>query len=254
MTCAASAKVSVIIPCFNHGEYLAEAVQSALDQTCPPFEVIVVDDGSNETGTLSVLEDMSQSGINVIRTQNNGLAAARNNGIKVAQGDYILPLDADDRIAPGYLEKASSLLDKNPEVGIAYGRVELFEERSGVWEKPSFSEQLLLFENMIVACAMFRRKDWEAVGGYSKCMTFGWEDWDFWLSLIERGLVAACLPEVMFYYRIREKTMTTRMTFSQKLRMAMFIVWRHKMLYIKNYRHCIGRLLKPFFREVPSPR
>lgn len=254
MSCATSAQVSVVIPCYNHGQYLAEAIQSVLAQTCPPLEVIVVDDGSDELGTLAVLEQTAQSGITVLSTENRGLPAARNNGIKAAKGNYILPLDADDRIAPDFLEKAVGILGRKPEVGIVYGLVELFEERSGVWQKPIFSEKLLLFENMIVACAMFRRCDWETVGGYSESMTFGWEDWDFWLSLVEKGLMAECIPEVMFYYRIRKETMTTRMTLAQKVQMAAVMVWRHKKLYVKNYRSCIKKVLTPLSREIPAPR
>jgi len=104
-----SPTVSVIVPCYNQGIYLDEAIQSVLGQTYQDFEIIIVDDGSDDglTGlTNDLLRDYRRKRTRVIRTENRGVVSARNTAISHARGKYILPLDADDRIGSEYLEKA----------------------------------------------------------------------------------------------------------------------------------------------------
>ena len=104
-------RVSIIMPCYNQGQYVAEAVDSVLGQTFHDFEIIIINDGSTDQETISTLESFDRPKCLILHTTNQGLAAARNNGIREARGEYILPLDADDRIAPTYLEKAVRVLD-----------------------------------------------------------------------------------------------------------------------------------------------
>lgn len=230
-----SPPVSVVIPCYNLGPYLREAVDSVRAQTLHGVEIIIVNDGSTEMATLGVLQELEkESGIQVLHTSNRGLAAARNYGISHACGKYILPLDADDRLAPGYLQAAVRELEDDPQVGIVYGGVEFFGERSGLWSQPDFSVSHLLCENMIVASAVYRRSDWELVGGYRGAMCHGWEDWDFWISLVECGCKVVRLPEVVFYYRIRKDSMTRSLTTRQKLLMFLRLVRNHPRLYAMN--------------------
>jgi len=132
-----SPTVSVIVPCYNQGIYLDEAIQSVLGQTYQDFEIIIVDDGSDDglTGlTNDLLRDYRRKRTRVIRTENRGVVSARNTVISHARGKYILPLDADDRIGSEYLEKAVKILDDNPDTGIVYCEVEFFGERQGKWE------------------------------------------------------------------------------------------------------------------------
>ena len=91
-------QVSVIIPCYNQGRYLDDAITSVLVQTYQNFEILIVDDGSTEPETIEILQDYQQPKTRIIRTENQGVATARNLGIAQAQGTYILPLDADDKI------------------------------------------------------------------------------------------------------------------------------------------------------------
>ena len=108
--------VSVIIPCYNQGAYIQEAIDSVKAQTYTDWEIIIVDDGSNHEGTLQELKYFKEIGIIVIETPNKGVSAARNKGIEVANGEFILPLDADDKIAPQYLEEAVRILHEKAEV------------------------------------------------------------------------------------------------------------------------------------------
>ena len=197
-------KVSVIIPCYNQGAYLEEAVESVLAQTFQDFEILVVDDGSTDAETVKMLKDSAWPKTRVIRTENQGLSAARNTGIREAQGVYILPLDADDKIGKGYLEDAVRILDRHSEIGIVYCEASYFGVKGGRWDLPEYSLDKILNHNVIFCTALFRKADWEAVGGYNVNMVYGWEDWDFWLSLIHRGRKVYRIPKIYFYYRLRE--------------------------------------------------
>jgi glycosyltransferase involved in cell wall biosynthesis len=202
--------VSIIIPCFNDGPYLTEALTSALDQTYRPLEVIIVDDGSTDTHTISLLASLRQTSTILINTSHVGPAAARNAGIRVAKGKYVLPLDADDKIHPRYVESAVAVLESQANVGIVYCQAEYFGAQNGKWELPPYSIERMVLDNIIFVTALFRRDDWETVGGFDESLTNGMEDYDFWLSMIEAGRDVVQLPEVLFYYRIKPRSRTTR--------------------------------------------
>ena len=224
-------KISVIIPCFNQGLYLDEAVESVLAQTFQDLEILVVDDGSTDVETVNILKDAVWPKTRVIRTENQGLSAARNNGIREAQGDYILPLDADDKIGQGYLEDAVRILDKHPEIGIVYSEATYFGARTSYWQLPDFSTDQMLFQNLIFCSALFRREHWEKVGGYNINMVYGWEDWDFWLSVIQLGAKVYRIPKVHFFYRLKEVSMVTSMNEEQQFFMRLHAFWNHRDLY-----------------------
>ena len=149
--------VSVVIPCYNHGAYLQETLASVAAQTLDDHEIIIVNDGSTDPDTLNFLNHLDNSKTRVITTANRGVSAARNRAIGEALGDYILPLDADDKIAPDYLEKAVAILDKQPEVAIVYCDQMMFGEREGLLILPDYDRRRLLVENLIHTSAVFRR-------------------------------------------------------------------------------------------------
>jgi len=220
-------KVSVVIPCFNQGPYLEEAVDSVLAQTFQDFEILVVDDGSTDPETVRILQNYNRPKTRVIHTTNQGLAMARNNGIYEALGDYILPLDADDKIGTGYLADAVPILDRHPDMGIVYSEAAYFGIRGGRWDLPEYSLDGILNHNLIFCTALFRRADWEAVGGYNVNMVYGWEDWDFWLSILELGRTVHCLPMVGFFYRKNEASMAAVMKAELKAQLHRRIIEKH---------------------------
>jgi len=234
-------KVSVIIPCYNQGIYLDEAVDSVLNQTYEDFEIIIVNDGSTDEFTNRLLADYSKPRTRILQTRNQGLARARNTGIAEARGEFILPLDADDKIGPGYLEQGVALLERQPSAGIVYCRGELFGDRTGDIATPPFSRMGMLISNLIFCSALFRKSDWERVDGYNPDMIHGCEDWDFWLSLLELGLSPARLPEVFFYYRVRESSMNQTMDKDKRLEMFRRIVANHPRLY-QGWHGLLGKL------------
>lgn len=227
-------KVSVIIPCYNQGSYVDGAVESVLAQTFRDFEIIVVNDGSTDGATNRLLADYHRPQTRVLRTENRGVAMARNHGIGVATGEYILPLDADDRIAPAYLEKAVAVLDTRPDVGIVYCRAECTGDRTGEWKLPAFSRRGMLLTNQIFCSAFFRRADWQSAGGYNPNMCDGWEDWDFWLSLLELGRDACQIPEVLFSYRIAQGSRERTMDRPRQVAMHRQLMDNHPALFIEQ--------------------
>lgn len=228
-------KVSIIIPCYNHGRFVDDAIDSITDQSFQDYEIIVVNDGSTDEYTNTVLSDYRRPKTRVIHTSNNGLAGARNVGIANASGEYILPLDADDKIGRDYIGKAVELLDADPELGIVYGDAEFFGERTGKWNLPKYSFELMLAVNTIYCSGVFRKKDWEKAGGYSRNMKYGYEDWNFWLSILELGRKVHKIPKICFYYRITKSSMSKTIPILKKSKMYLQVYCNHKRLYLTNF-------------------
>lgn len=202
--------VSVIIPCFNHGKYIDEAINSILKQTFQRYEIIIIDDGSTDTFTIDKLLNFNNPRINVIRTINRGLSAARNLGIKKSKGRYILTLDADDKFYPTFLEKAIRVLNKSPHVGAVTCFVQEFGLRKNIWFPKGGNVKNFLIENNCCGNALFRRKCWEEIGGYDESMKDGYEDWNFWIMITKKGWVIRTIKEILFFYRITENSMRTK--------------------------------------------
>jgi glycosyltransferase involved in cell wall biosynthesis len=205
-------KVSIVIPCFNHGAMLREALAS-VEQVRNPnlLEVIVVDDGSVEVETKKILDDLEHEGHCVLRQPNRGASAARNAGIRLAKGEFILPLDSDNRLRDVYLNEGVSLLRQNSSVGVIYTDIEYFGESSGPVQVPEFDLLSLIRAGFIDACALYRKHLWEEVGGYDEHMPWmGVEDWDFWLRVASHGGTFVHLPKVGFDYRVRKDSVSVK--------------------------------------------
>ena len=204
-----SPKVSVVVTCYNLGAYVQEALDSIAAYTGPAqLEVIVVDDGSTDAATRAVVAGLDRSRCTVLEQTNMGLAKARNNGIALATGSYIISLDADNRIHPAFIERSIAVLDHEPEVGVVYGDAVYFEGRTGPWKVGAFDFTRLVQSNYIDACACYRRSIWERVRGYDEHMPhMGWEDWDFWLRCSVAGVQFRYVEEIFFDYRVRAGSM-----------------------------------------------
>lgn len=228
-------KVSVVIPNYNHGQFLPEAVASVAPMRRDDVEIIVVDDGSTDELTRNEVDKIEASGIRVIRQENRGLAAARNAGITSSKGQYIFPLDADDRARPAPILHATEVLDAQPEIGVVYGDAQLFGVRSGHWTAGPFDPIRLMKKNYISCSALFRREVWEQVGGYDGTMPVqGLEDWDFWVGAYERGWQFAYFREPLFEYRQHHVSMLSNARkFEGKL--IEFVAAKHGALYRREW-------------------
>lgn len=244
--------VSVVIPCFNDGRYLSEAVGSARAQSHPDVEIVVVNDGSTDPQTLRVLDQVSDDGAHVVHQENKGLPAARNAGISASSGDYILPLDSDDRISPSYAAQASAVLDRDPDVGIVGGMIEYFGMRSGT-DRPSYDGiERMLFQNCLFTSSMTRRSDWEAVGGYPTEISLG-EDWVYWLRILALGRSVEILPETVWFYRQHDRQMTRNLDVGDWTRAVLFAMRDQPQLYATHIDEVID-YMEPKLRMLDSYR
>lgn len=207
--------VSVVIPCYNQGKYLSETVNSVLASTYRPLEIIIVNDGSTDD-SLRIAHQLKETHpeIKIIDQPNGGVAKARNAGITSASGEIILPLDGDDKIAADYVEQGVAVLRKDLKVKVVYCQAVKFDEKAEkFWKLKPFSRNQLARDNMIFVAALFRKKDFKAVGGFSEDMVMGREDWEFWIKMLKNGGEVVQLPFIGFYYRMtpeskRKKTGT----------------------------------------------
>lgn len=201
---------SVVIPCFNHGTYLPEAVESVTRHGRDDVEIIVVDDGSTDQTTLAEMAKLRDAGIQVLHQENKGLGAARNAGIRVARGEFIVPLDSDNRLTESYFIDGVRILESDSSIGVVYGDAAYFGNRTGLWKVLDFDLRALTKENFIDACAIYRKAVWNAIGGYDENMPWmGLEDWDFWLRTAVGGWSFHHLDKIAFDYRVRANSMLT---------------------------------------------
>lgn len=209
--------VSIIVSCYNQGLYLKEAINSILEQTYKEWECIIIDDGSTDQ-TRKVAESFVSidSKIKYIYQENQGVCAARNNAIKASVGKYILCLDADDKISDDYLSLSVNELEKDSNVTLVATDYCRFGRSHKIVKLEPYSIEKLMGHNLFVNCSMFRRKDFDRVGGFNLNMKSGLEDWDFWLSLLEHGGNVKYLEGIHFYYRIGKKKKSRNQSISTR--------------------------------------
>jgi glycosyltransferase involved in cell wall biosynthesis len=200
-------KVSVVIPCYNHGQYIDEAVDSIVNQTFQDIEIIVVNDGSTDPLTNEKLRYYDKPKTTVFHTQNQGLAATRNYAIREkVQGEYIFVLDADDYVDNTFLEKGVQVFEQQSKVGIISCGIKYFgvEERKVIPEGGDV--RLFVGKSGIVGSAFFRRVCWEQAGGYNEQIE-AYEDWDFYLRVTKHGWLLHIIPEYLLHYRQHHSSM-----------------------------------------------
>jgi glycosyltransferase involved in cell wall biosynthesis len=202
--------VSVIIPCYNYGKYVVDAIESALANTYKNIEIIIVNDCSTDAYTNELLSNLVKPKTRVINhSENKGLPSTRNTGIALSSGKYIVPLDADDTIHPLFIEKTVQVLENRPRVGFVSTGIRYFGDRNFIHVPPRYNFYRLLFTNITSVTSTFRRVAWEQVGGFKDNMRDGYEDWEFWISIGEKGWLGHLIPDVLFNYRKHGHSMLT---------------------------------------------
>lgn len=202
--------VSIIIPCYNQAQYLAETLDSVLAQTYPHWECIIVNDGSpDHTEEVAQKYCKQDARFAYYYKDNSGVSDTRNYGIKKSKGKYVLPLDADDIIAPTYLEKTTQCLYQNPQAKLVYTLVNFFGEKECLFDLPAYDYNSLISQNLIVCTCLFKKEDYDKTIGYNSNMIHGLEDWDFLISLLGPEDIVLRIDEVLFYYRIKSVSRST---------------------------------------------
>ncbi|HST34305.1 MAG TPA: glycosyltransferase family A protein [Solirubrobacteraceae bacterium] len=196
---ARQGSVAAVIPCYNDGATLLDAVRSV--QAEPRVStLVVVDDGSDDPRTLEVFASLEAEGVEVVHRANGGLGAARMTGVAATGGDYVFCLDADDRLLPGALAQLADALDADERLALAWGDYRLFGDRS--WRQqtaPSLDAWQISYQNDMPASLLIRREALLDAGGWQ--LRGGYEDWDLLMSLAERGRRGARVPVVVYEYR-----------------------------------------------------
>lgn len=219
-------KISIIVPCYNQVQYLNECLQSVFDQTYQNWECIIVNDGSPESPEEITREWMNiDSRFKYLEKENGGLSSARNAGIEIAEGEWILPLDADDKIGNLYLELAQKEFSKD--YTIIYCEAEFFGNKTGKWELPDFNYRELATNNIIFCSAFFKKNDWSNNNGYDVKMLHGLEDWEFWISLLKEGKKVYKINSTCFFYRIKHESMITNLHNDKKRKMLYYLETKH---------------------------
>lgn len=229
--------VSVIIPCYKQAHFLPEAVATVISQTFADWELIVVNDGSPDDTSEVTRELITRHPgrrIRLLEKPNGGLASARNAGIAAAAGRFILPFDSDDRLHPDMLKKTVQLLDRQPQLAIAYVDQLHFSAERQVWRVNEFDFNTLKRANFLAYCSLYRKEVWEKNGGY-KTDVPGYEDWDFWITAGEKGFKAKRVPELLFHYRRRVGSMLAAAK-SHEHELRSQIILHHPDLYTPQER------------------
>ncbi|HEY4724199.1 MAG TPA: glycosyltransferase [Anaerolineae bacterium] len=212
--------LSVVIPFYNLGRYLKETLTSILASTYGPLEVIIIDDGSDEPSSLAVLERVraqDQEHVRVIRTDNQGLALARNCGAEAARGEYLAFVDADDLVLPDFFARAIHVLKSFDNVGFVYSWVQYFDDNNEWWPTWNTEFPYLLGHNMLVPIVVMRRSVFLHHTRNRPTLEHAYEDWDAWVRLAAAGYQGVSLPHLLVKYRVRSDSMFRRMSVDQSL-------------------------------------
>lgn len=230
------AKVSIIVPCYNYAVFLTDCLQSVAAQTFSEWECIVVDNGSTDnTAEVAGRFSNKDARFKYIRTEQNGVSFARNTGIRNSSGKYILPLDADDKLEAGFIEKTFKIFEQQPTLKLVYSNARLFGASTGEWHLPEYNFRNLLIENSIFCTALYKRSDYDLTKGYNEGMKEGFEDWDFWISLLKDGGEVYKVPEVLFNYRIRSQSRNHSIDRERQKKLRQQIYENHKEVYNRNF-------------------
>ncbi|MBC7947019.1 MAG: glycosyltransferase family 2 protein [Chitinophagaceae bacterium] len=223
--------VSIIIPCYNDGQYLDDSVGSAMQQTFTDFEIIIVNDGSTDEATVRKLHSFNDPLISVLHKTNGHLSSARNHGIRNAKGKFILTLDADDKFDKTFIEKGVAILQRDSSVGAVTCYLRSFGLKRYSWKPLGGDLKNFLYRQESCASALFRKECWDKIGGYDEKMKTGYEDWEFWLRLTSEGWKIHVLKEYLLQYRVTEKSMFLTQAEPQREKIVEYMMEKHRQLY-----------------------
>jgi len=195
--------VSIIIPCYNAEKTVLETIDSALNQTYPAVEIIVVDDGSVDN-SLNIIKEkaVNLSNLQCYSKSNEGLPATRNFGFEKSKGQYVVFLDSDDLLSPTFVSECMAVMESDDELAMVCTQAQFFERETGMVIHPAYSFSLLLMKNCLTATALINSKFFKDVGMYDENLKFA-EDWEFWIRLFSKYPKNYRIDKPLFHYRKR---------------------------------------------------
>jgi glycosyltransferase involved in cell wall biosynthesis/SAM-dependent methyltransferase len=228
-----SPRVTIVIPYYRQPDTIAATLDSVGAQTYRGFDVIIAADG-DETVPAGVLPAFQRQhpdiAVTLLVKPHSGLAGTRNWAIERATGDYILPLDADDLLASTFLEKTLPVLEESTGHSFVYTETLFFGAKNQIWSHVDFDPALIRVRNLMTCTTLYRKAMWTAVGGYNENMRHGYEDWDFWISAVERGFTGTNIHSPLFLYRRKPQSMLESRTTWDATAKAQ-IIGNHPALY-----------------------
>lgn len=237
---ACSEVVDAVITSYNQGGMIKEAVQSLMQQTLKPRQIMIVDDGSTEERSLRILEEIERTTelpvpISVCRQKNGGVSCARNAGIRKTQAPFVLVLDGDDKLEPTYIEQVVSLIRENPTMVAASSWMRTFGVLDAVVCPSGGGLASFLSHNCCPATHIVRREAFENGGGYDETMRSGFEDWEYFLSILESsdGGDIGIVEEPLINYRTAPLSSNVK-SMDKRLELMRFIIEKHKKSYQEN--------------------
>ncbi len=230
--------VSIIIPYFNHGEFIHESLESISIQNYPNLEVLVIDDCSTKSSAKESLEKFNAFEIKILQTNiNSGPSVARNLGIEKASGKYILPLDGDDKLGEPFIGQAVKEMEDNHSIHVVYGNGQKFGMVNETLNLPNFEKFNFLTYNPLFVTALFRKSALESVGNYDTYLSkLGLEDWDLWLSFAEMDFTFKKLDRCFLQIRVLENSRTFQVANKNIDPIFDYIYTKHKNLILKEYK------------------
>ena len=201
--------IGIVTPCRNHAKFLTEAIDSVYaNKTAISIHTVIINDGSTDDTekTAAALAAKYKNVGYIYHSQSLGLPASRNEGIKQLNTEYILCLDADDKIPDNYIQSSCGLLAT---CDVAYADSQCFGVINRLDDFPDFDAEILRHGNFINCSAVYRKAMWEELKGYDGTMKLGWEDYEFWIRAYKAGYTFRKNHDSSIYWRKHERSLTT---------------------------------------------
>lgn len=236
--------LSVVIPFYNAGAYLEDALHSVASVQYSDIEIILVDDGSTDPQSILKITELSkQYPIKVIHKQNGGLATARNTGAQVARGEFLTFLDADDTVHSEYYRKAIDILQFYENIAFVGCWAKYWGEGEGYW--PAFNPEppYLLVHNLMVSGALvYRTNSFLEYGQNDPEFQYGLEDYESLIHMVEQGYRGVVIPDALYNYRVRSSSMIHQVDNKKRMLIYNLIIEKHPEIY-KNFGNEVAAII-----------
>ncbi|PIA78012.1 hypothetical protein BFR04_07205 [Gaetbulibacter sp. 4G1] len=230
--------ISIVVPLYNQSSFLDEALLSVFNQTLKSWECIIINDGSTDNSEEKALEwTKKDSRFVYYYKQNGGLSSARNFGINKANYEIILPLDSDDKIHPDLLVEILDVF-KNQNADVVHYNTSFFGTKTGMNHLPKYDYKSLLLQNCFIACTPFKKDSFNKINGYDESLS-SFEDWDFWIRLLNENSKVFKIEKTLYYYRKHASDSLTNV-FAEKPKLYFDL---YDQIYIKN-KHIYDKYFK----------
>jgi glycosyltransferase involved in cell wall biosynthesis len=260
--------VSFIVPYFNAGSTIQQAIDSIFNQDYSNFDVWIINDGSTDEQSVEKLKDFEGNPqIKVLHQQNAGPSVARNNAIKQSTAEFFVPLDADNKICSNALSESVNEILKSEGIGAVYGNFIYFGNRSGLKKQSAFSIRKALIYNQVDTCALISRKLFDSGIFYDEHLSkIGLEDWEFWISAYSKCWEIVYLDIDFFEMRVSEESRTFQVANKNLDEIKRYVFSKHssilaaeyeKIFYELKMQHespdfTIGRMILKPYRTIKS--